>query len=66
MANVELPDTYPFAERVPKRGASCATCRFLTKDKKCGNPFYQKAHGSSELGARPRRWYCVAWRPELK
>lgn len=59
----DLPDdTYPFGTKVPKRGASCATCRFLNDANECTNSYYIAWNdGSSQLGAKPRRWCCSAW-----
>jgi hypothetical protein len=59
--SVDLPDSYAFAEKVPKAGASCATCSYLAKDKQCDNKYYQQEHGSRALGAKPSRWCCMAW-----
>lgn len=60
-----LPDRYPFAEKVPDAGASCATCEFVTPDGQgCRNKFYIKAHGSRDLGATAKRWCCIAWTPK--
>jgi len=62
---VSLPSRYPFAETVPKDGASCDTCKYLGDDaNSCKNKFYIKAHGGSDLGARAARWCCMAWTPE--
>lgn len=59
---MKLPDRYPFAEKVPKEGASCATCYFLGTDgDSCRNKFYIKEHGSKDLGAVASRWCCMAW-----
>ena len=60
---IYLPESdYPFATKVPKKGASCATCRFLNKDDLCTNKYYiQYNAGSGELGAKPKRWCCSAW-----
>lgn len=64
---VVLPDRYPFAENVPKEGASCATCIFLTEDEEhCLNKFYVKAHGSNELGDEANVWCCMAWSAEKR
>ena len=65
--SVKLPDRYPFAEKVPSAGASCATCYFLSKDgEHCRNKFYIQEHGSKDLGAKASRWCCMAWSAEAR
>lgn len=60
-----LPSDIPFAEKVPKKGASCASCSWLGDDEKsCTNELYIKQHGSPKLGAKAKRWCCVVWSPE--
>lgn len=60
-----LPSAIPFAEKVPKRGASCATCQYLGKDEQtCTNTVYVEQHGSNKLGAKAKRWCCSVWTPE--
>lgn len=64
---VNLPDRYPFAEKVPKAGASCATCHYVTTDlKRCRNKFYIEENGSKDLGAAANRWCCSAWSAEAR
>lgn len=60
---MDLPESeYPFATKVPKAGASCATCMFLDKEGVCTNRYYIKWNdGSGELGAKAKRWCCSAW-----
>jgi hypothetical protein len=62
MPQIILPeDQYPFATEVPKKGASCATCKYLDK-KLCTNPYYIEWNsGSGELRKKPKRWCCSAW-----
>ncbi len=60
---VELPEDTPFAEDVPKKGASCATCDWLSDEERCTHPLYVKVHGSGELGNKPKKWCCVVWTP---
>ena len=62
MAGFALPADTPFAERVPKRGASCDTCDWL-QDGLCTNEDYVRQHGGPELGDKPKRWCCVVWTP---
>lgn len=65
--SVELPAVYPFAEKVPKAGASCDTCAYLGKDgESCTNQYYIKEHGGADLGAKARRWCCCAWSAEKR
>jgi len=60
---ITLPEAqYPFAVKVPRDGASCRTCKYLSDSKLCTNEYYlQWNNGSGELGAKPRRWCCSAW-----
>lgn len=65
--SIQVPDRYPVAEEVPEAGASCATCHYVTKDKKqCRNLLYQAAHGSRDLGAAANRWCCIFWSAEAR
>lgn len=61
--DVHVPNSVAFATEVPKKGASCATCRFLSKDQKnCTNSFYVEHSGmGSKLGRKPKRWCCSGW-----
>lgn len=62
-----LPSAYPFAERVPKAGASCATCAYLGEDEEtCTNDYYIDEHGSDARGAKAPRWCCMAWSKEKR
>lgn len=62
---MSLPDRYPFAERVPSAGASCATCQYLASSGiTCRNKFYIREHGSRLLGAKASGWCCMAWTPQ--
>lgn len=62
---VVLPPTYKFAVAVPKGGASCATCFYLTQAGDCGNKHYVAANGGlSTLGKKPSRFCCSAWSRE--
>ena len=61
----KIPSRYPFAEKAPPEGDSCATCYYLSKDEKhCRNKLYKKEHGSKDLGAEASRWCCMVWTPK--
>lgn len=54
------PDHVP-GLRVPKGGSSCATCKFLGKDKKtCTQKNFIKWNGSNLIPA-PIDEYCTDW-----
>jgi len=57
----ELPkDHNPFM-KVRKGGSSCATCKFLSGDKKqCINPYFKEYYGQSEL-PKELDQYCSDW-----
>lgn len=54
------PDHVP-AMRVPKGGSSCASCEYVSEDKKhCSNEDFIAWHGSNKLPA-PADAYCSDW-----
>jgi hypothetical protein len=61
----ELPPGHLFGSEVPKGGANCAKCKFLSEDKKhCGNRYFQEWQESlevedpSELPKPPGSYCC--------
>lgn len=61
--DVTIPSNTPFAVEVPKKGASCATCRYLGQDgKSCTNTFYRaNSTMGAALGRKAKRWCCSMW-----
>lgn len=59
---MNIPDRYKFADKVPREGASCATCYYVAKDgEHCRNKIYAEKMGSDKLGAATNRWCCALW-----
>lgn len=64
---IKLPPRYPFAEKVPQGGSSCANCYFLSKDgEHCRNRFYRQSEGTRKLGAKADQFCCCAWSGEAR
>lgn len=64
---IRLPDRYPFAEKVPEGGSSCANCFYLSEDEKhCRNRWYKKSEGTRKLGAAADKFCCCAWSKEAR
>ena len=58
MAYIKVPEGHQVGMRVPRGGSSCATCEYLSEDRKhCGQRLFQKWNGSSALPA-PANSYC--------
>jgi hypothetical protein len=58
---VTYPPGHRPGMRVPRGGSSCATCRYLSKDREhCSNEHFRRWHGSDKLPA-PADEYCSDW-----
>jgi hypothetical protein len=56
------PKTHQAAMCVPKGGSSCASCRFVSEDKKeCSNEYYIKWNNGSKVLPLPADEYCSDW-----
>jgi hypothetical protein len=62
----ELPKSHRPFIKVNKNGSSCATCIFLSPDKKnCTNEYFIKWNGDSRL-PQPVSEYCSDWYQPVK
>lgn len=58
---VSYPDDHKAAMRVPKGGSSCASCKYVSDDKKqCSNEYFIKYNGSKDLPVAADE-YCSDW-----
>lgn len=58
----KLPDSHKAGMRVPKGGSSCASCKFLSDDKKhCLNEYWIEWNGGDSKLPLPADEYCSDW-----
>ena len=53
-----VPRDHEISRVVPRGGAMCANCHFLSSPNSCSNELYQRWAGSETLGAPADEWLC--------
>ena len=62
-----LPSSHVAAFKVPKGGSSCASCKWVSLDKKsCANTFWVEWNGGDSSLPAPADSYCSDWYMEKK
>lgn len=62
LGEFKLPNNHKAGITVPKGGSSCASCKFLSKDKlMCTNKFWIEWNGGDSKLPMPADEYCSDW-----